>query len=143
MCTPPRGVRQASTPRFPWRIPSGSAIAQERGHASNADPSSVHIRGTSMDTLPALNFRVARMKGVIALGVVAVFLSSCATAGDRARTEGMFAGAGTGPAVGGGLGYLAGGNGVTSGVGAAIGAAIGGTAGYVYADWIAKRHATL
>jgi hypothetical protein len=106
-----------------------------------------------MDTLSALNFRVARMKGVIALGVVAVFLTSCATAGDpartdraradRARTEGMLVGAGIGSAVGGGLGYLAGGNGVVSGVGAAIGAAIGGTVGYVYADQVAKRHARL
>ena len=96
-----------------------------------------------MDIVSSRNYRVAPMKGVITLSVVAVFLTSCATAGDRARTEGMLAGAGIGSAVGGGLGYLALGNGLVSGVGAAIGGAIGGAAGYVYADRIAKRHATL
>ena len=83
------------------------------------------------------------MKGLIALTVVAVFVASCATQSDQARTEGTLAGAGIGAVVGGGLGYLIGGSATSAGVGAAIGALAGGVGGYAYADRIAKRHEEL
>jgi uncharacterized protein YnzC (UPF0291/DUF896 family) len=83
------------------------------------------------------------MKRLIALTVVGLFLTSCATQSDQARTEGTLAGAGIGAVVGAGVGYLIGGSGTAAGIGAAIGALSGGVGGYVYADRIAKRHEEL
>ncbi|HEY7553167.1 MAG TPA: glycine zipper domain-containing protein [Candidatus Binatia bacterium] len=80
------------------------------------------------------------MKRLIAVAVVVLFVTSCATQGDQARTEGTLIGAGIGAAIGAGLGYAIGGSGTAAGIGAAIGAAAGGAGGYVYADRIAKRH---
>jgi hypothetical protein len=83
------------------------------------------------------------MKRLVALAIVAVFVTSCATQGDQARTEGTLIGAGLGAAIGAGLGYAIGGSGTAAGIGAAIGALAGGAGGYVYADRIAKRHEEL
>ena len=83
-----------------------------------------------------------RVKGVLALVLVALLLTSCATQGDQARTEGTLIGAGAGAAVGAGLGYLIGG-GRGAAIGAGVGAAVGGASGYVYADRVARRHEAL
>ena len=80
------------------------------------------------------------MKRFITIAVVVLFVSSCATQSEQARTEGTLAGAGIGAVVGGGLGYLIGRDAASAGIGAAIGALAGGAGGYVYADRIAKRH---
>jgi hypothetical protein len=80
------------------------------------------------------------MKRLVAIAIVAVFVTGCATQGDQARTEGTLIGAGLGAAIGAGLGYAIGGSGTSAGIGAAIGALAGGAGGYVYADRIAKRH---
>ena len=99
--------------------------------------------GFSMKTTSALQLFGARVKRFCALAIVVVLLTSCATQGDTARTEGTLAGAGVGAAVGAGLGYLISGNATGAGIGAAVGAAVGGGAGYAYADSIAKRHEAL
>ena len=96
-----------------------------------------------MKTTSALHMFGARVKGLCALAIVVMLLTSCATQGDTARTEGTLAGAGVGAAVGAGLGYLISGNATGAGIGAAVGAAVGGGAGYAYADNIAKRHEAL
>ena len=96
-----------------------------------------------MKTTSALQLFGARVKRFCALAIVVVLLTSCATQGDTARTEGTLAGAGVGAAVGAGLGYLISGNATGAGIGAAVGAAVGGGAGYAYADSIAKRHEAL
>lgn len=95
-----------------------------------------------MKTASARHVCWRRVKASFALIVVVVFLSSCATQGGQARTEGAVAGAGIGAVVGGGLGYLLGG---TRGAvaGAVLGASLVGTAGYVYADQVANRHEML
>jgi hypothetical protein len=84
-----------------------------------------------------------RAKNLCALAILIAFLTSCATQGDTARTEGTVGGAAVGAAVGAGLGYLIGRNAAGAGIGAAVGAAIGGGAGYAYADSVAKRHEAL
>ena len=83
------------------------------------------------------------MKRLLALAVVVLFVTSCATQGDQARTEGTLIGTGLGAAIGAGLGYLIGRDATSAGIGAAIGAFTGGVGGYVYADRIAKRHEEL
>jgi hypothetical protein len=83
------------------------------------------------------------MKRLIALAVVVLFITSCATQSDQARTEGTLIGAGLGAAIGAGLGYAIGGSGTAAGIGAAVGALAGGAGGYVYADRIARRHEEL
>jgi hypothetical protein len=83
------------------------------------------------------------MKRLVMLAFVALFIASCATQSDQARTEGTLIGAGVGAAIGAGLGYAIGGSGKSAGIGAAIGALAGGAGGYVYADHIAKRHEEL
>jgi Glycine zipper len=80
------------------------------------------------------------MQRSVAVAVVILFLTGCATQGDQARTEGTLVGAGLGAAVGAGVGYLIGGSGTAAGIGAAIGAITGGAGGYVYADRVARRH---
>jgi hypothetical protein len=97
----------------------------------------------SMKTTSALRICEGQGKAAFALAVVVLFLTSCATRGDQARTEGTLAGAGIGAAVGAGLGYAIGRDAKAAATGAAIGAALGGTGGYVYADRIAKRHEAL
>jgi uncharacterized protein YcfJ len=83
------------------------------------------------------------MKRLITLAFILLFLTSCATQREQARTEGTLAGAGLGAIVGGGVGYLIGGSATSAGIGAALGALVGGTGGYVYADRIAKRQEEL
>jgi hypothetical protein len=83
------------------------------------------------------------MKRLLALAVVVLFVTSCATQGDQARTEGTLIGTGLGAAIGAGIGYAIGGSGTAAGIGAAVGALAGGAGGYVYADRIAKRHEEL
>ena len=83
------------------------------------------------------------MKRLLALAVVVLFVTSCATQGDQARTEGTLIGTGLGAAIGAGIGYAIGGSGTAAGIGAAIGGLAGGAGGYVYADRIAKRHEEL
>lgn len=83
-----------------------------------------------------------RVTGGLALVLVALLLTSCATQGDTARTEGTLIGAGAGAAVGAGLGYLIGGSRGAL-IGAGVGAATVGTVGYVYADQVAKRNEAL
>ena len=83
------------------------------------------------------------MKRLIASAVVVLFVTSCATQSEQARTEGTLGGAAIGAAVGAGLGYLIGRDAASAGIGAAIGALAGGVGGYVYADRIAKRHEEL
>ena len=83
------------------------------------------------------------MKRLGALAAILLFVASCATQGDQARTEGTLAGAGIGAALGAGLGYLIGGSGTSAGIGAAVGALAGGVGGYAYADRVAKRHEEL
>ena len=61
------------------------------------------------------------MKRLIALAVVVLFVTSCATQGDQARTEGTLIGAGLGAAIGAGMGYAIGRSGTSAGIGAAIG----------------------
>src|SRR5215467_9944835 len=103
--------------------------------------------GISMNTPSAPHTRVARLKELVVLVAVAVFLTSCATVGDRARLEGTLGGAGIGAAVGGAVGAIGGAilgdTGLGAAIGAAVGAAIGGIGGFVYADQIDKRHAAL
>jgi hypothetical protein len=96
-----------------------------------------------MKITSALRMLGGRAKGLCALAIVVVFLTSCATKSDTARTEGTLAGAGIGAAVGAGLGYLIGRDAAAAGIGAAVGAAIGGAGGYAYADKVAKRHEAL
>jgi hypothetical protein len=83
------------------------------------------------------------MKRLMALVVVLLLFTGCATQSEQARTEGTLAGAGIGALVGGGIGYLIGGSATSAGIGAALGAVAGGAGGYVYADRIARRHEEL
>ena len=61
------------------------------------------------------------MKRLLALAVVVLFVTSCATQGDQARTEGTLIGTGLGAAIGAGMGYAIGRSGTAAGIGAAIG----------------------
>ena len=79
-----------------------------------------------METTAARHVTKGSGKRIVALALVVLLLSGCATQGAQARAEGTAAGAGIGAVIG-----------------AAIGAALGGAGGYVYADRIAKRHAAL
>jgi hypothetical protein len=97
----------------------------------------------SLQITPALRIVGARLKHICAPVILLAFLTSCATQGDTARTEGTVGGAAVGAAVGAGLGYLVGRNAAGAGIGAAVGAAIGGGVGYAYADSVARRHEAL
>jgi hypothetical protein len=95
-----------------------------------------------MKTISVQHTGRGRVTGGLALVLVALLITSCATQGDTARTEGTLVGAGAGAAVGAGLGYLLGGSRGAL-IGAGVGAVAGGTGGYVYGDRVARRHEAL
>jgi hypothetical protein len=83
------------------------------------------------------------MKRLITLAVVVLFVASCATQDQQARTEGTALGAAAGGLVTGLITYAITGNAQSAFIGAGVGALVGGVAGYAYADNITKRRQEL
>src|SRR5499425_619715 len=83
------------------------------------------------------------MKRLIAVAVVVLLVSSCATQDQQAQTEGTALGALGGALLGAAIGGLASGDARGAAIGAGIGALTGGVAGFVYAHSIVKRREEL
>lgn len=83
------------------------------------------------------------MKRIIALAVVVLFVTGCATQDQQAKTEGTAVGALGGALLGAAIGGLATGSARGAAIGAGVGALTGGVAGFVYANNIVKRREEL
>ena len=83
------------------------------------------------------------MKRLLTLAVVVLFMASCATPAQQAKTEGAAGGAAVGAGLGALAGYLIGGNATGALIGAAAGGVLGGAVGYSYANRIVQRQKEL
>ena len=82
------------------------------------------------------------MKRLIAVAVVVLLATGCATQNQQAQTEGTALGALGGALLGGAIGFAAGGA-RGAAIGAGVGALTGGAAGFIYANSIVKRREEL
>jgi DNA repair exonuclease SbcCD ATPase subunit len=83
------------------------------------------------------------MKRLIALAVVALFVTGCATREQQAQSEGAAIGAVGGALLGAAIGGLVTQSARGAAIGAGVGLATGGAAGFVYANSIVKRQEEL
>lgn len=82
------------------------------------------------------------MKRLITFVIVLLFVSSCATQDEKARTQGTLGGGALGAGLGALIGAAAGG-GRGAWIGAAAGGLVGAAAGYAYADKVVQRRKEL